>query len=131
MTEIIEESKQIGTGVNIKNIGISEEMHQKLNQLVADGYFSNLMDGYRLAASIAILKRMDISDHKLINRQNIYDAAGVDENQSYTNTISQLFPEYKGIENTALEKFADLGIKFVFEEIDNNDELDIESLLNS
>ena len=39
--------------------------------------------------------------------------------------------EYKGIENTALEKFADLGIKFVFEEIDNNDELDIESLLNS
>ena len=94
MTEINEENKQIGTGVNIKNVGISEEMHQKLNQLVGEGYFSNLMDGYRLAASIAILKRMDISDHKLINRQNIYDAAGVDENQSYTNTFSQLFPEY-------------------------------------
>ena len=52
MTEINEESKQIGTGVNIKNVGISEEMHQKLERLVDDGYFSILQDPLPLKGQI-------------------------------------------------------------------------------
>ena len=129
MAEINEEITEEGIGVNIKNVGISEDMHQKLEQLVDEGYFSKLQDGYRLAASVAILKKIPISDHKLLKRKNLYDAAGVDENESFRKTISQIFPEHKGKENNALEKFADIGIKIIFDEIMDNDELDIKSLL--
>ena len=70
MDEINEEIPEEGIGVNIKNVGCSEEMHQKLEQLVDDDYFGKLQDGYRLAASVSIYRKMDISNHKLVNRKN-------------------------------------------------------------
>ena len=45
-----------------KNIGLSEAMHFKLKLLEEKNYFSDLQDGYRLAASIAIFKNLDISN---------------------------------------------------------------------
>ena len=115
---------------DLENIGLSEKMRQKLQQLVDEEYFAEMKAGYRLAASIAIFKKIDIANHKLVGRQNMYDVGGVDENESFKNSISQLFPEYRGIEYRSLEKFADLGVNLIFDEINDNEELNIESLLN-
>jgi len=114
---------------DLENIGLSEKMRQKLQQLVDEEFFEELKAGYRLAASIAIFKKVDISNHKIEGRQNMYDVGGVDENESFKTSISQLFPEYKGVEYRSLEKFADVGVELIFDEIIDNDELDIESLL--
>ena len=40
---------------DIANIGLSEEMHIKLREMTDNGVFSEMKDGYRLAASLAIV----------------------------------------------------------------------------
>ena len=114
-----------------KNLNLSEAMHQKLQQLVDEEYFSELRAGYRLAASIAIFKKIDISNHEIPSKgkKNVADIGGIDENESFKNSITQLFPQYKGSEYRALEKFADLGVNLIFDEIIDNEELNIEALM--
>ena len=92
-------------------------------------HFSSMQEGYRLAASIGIYKGLNISNHELVERKNMYDVGGVDPNGYFKNTIGHIFPDLKGIEYSSLEKFADLGTEHIHKIILDNDELDIKLLM--
>ena len=111
------------------NIGLSESMHFKLKLLVEKDFFSTMLDGYRLAASIAIFKELDISNHELKNPKNMYDIGGVDPDDFFKNAILHIFPQLKGQEYDSLEKFADLGTEHLHKITTENDILDIKLLL--
>ena len=115
--------------IDSKNIGLSESMHFKLKILVEKNHFSNMQDGYRLAASIGIFKKLDISSYELKNRKNMYDIGGVDPDGFFKNAIRHIFPKLKGHEYDSLEKFADLGTEHLHKITIENDVLDIKLLL--
>ena len=54
------------------NIGLSEDMHIKLREMTDNGVFSEMKDGYRLAASLAMAHNLEIIREPLKNRKNMY-----------------------------------------------------------
>lgn len=111
------------------NIGLSEEMHMRLRDMHEGGFFNDMKDGYRLAASIAIQRVLDVSDRELVNRKNMYDVGGVDENFIFRNAISEIFPEQEGQEYRHLEKLADAGIGIIYDFYTGDSAATIETLI--
>ncbi len=112
------------------NIGLSEEMHLKLKEMTDNGVFSDMKDGYRLAASIALSHEMNVVDRTLTNRKNMYDVGGVDENFIFKNAVSMIYPEYTGLEYRQLEKLADAGIQVLYDSYERDGMLNLELLVN-
>lgn len=113
------------------NIGLSEDMHVKLREMTDNGVFSDMKDGYRLAASIALKQAMDVDDRKLVNRKNMYDVGGVDEDFIFRNAISVIYPDKEHMEYKHLEKLADAGIEFLYRFYDETGNLDVVLALNN
>ncbi|MDA8742424.1 hypothetical protein N9M64_01820 [bacterium] len=111
------------------NIGLSEDMHIKLREMTDNGVFSEMKDGYRLAASLAMAHNLEIIREPLKNRKNMYDVGGVDENFIFRNAIRVIYPEQLGQEYKYLEKLADAGVSLLFDNYDENGNLDLESIL--
>ena len=111
------------------NIGLSEDMHIKLREMTDNGVFSEMKDGYRLAASLAMAHKLEIISEPLKNRKNMYDVGGVDENFIFRNAIRVIYPEQLGQEYKYLEKLADVGVSLLFDNYDENGDLDLESIL--
>ena len=88
---------------------------------MADDLFKDNLSAYRLAVSLAIHKRIDIKEHQ-VNRgaSHMYLISQVDPDGIFSNVIETLFPEYKNQKYRALEKFADLGMLKLKDEIDKN-----------
>lgn len=99
---------------DLANIGLSEDMRLKLKDMNEAGVFSEMKDGYRLAASIAIKLKFDVEDRDLLNRGNMYDVGGIDDNFIFRNAISEIFPEKQGQEYRYLEKLADAGVEYMY-----------------
>lgn len=114
---------------DLANIGLSEEMHIKLREMTDNGVFSEMKDGYRLAASLAMAHHLEINSESLMNRKNMYDVGGVDENFIFRNAIRAIYPEQLGEEYKCLEKLADLGVALLFDNYDESGNLDVESIL--
>ena len=112
------------------NIGLSEEMHMKLREMTDNKVFAEMKDGYRLAVSLAMAHRLDVEGEPLNNRKNMYDVGGVDENFIFRNAIRSIYPEQLGQEYKYLEKLADLGVAFLFDNYDENGNLDLENILS-
>ena len=113
------------------NIGLSEDMHVKLREMTDNGVFSDMKDGYRLAVSIAIKQGLDVEERKLVNRKNMYDVGGVDEDFIFRNAISLIYPDKKYMEYRHLEKLADAGIEYLYSFYDETGNLDIVLALNN
>ena len=112
------------------NIGLSEDMHAKLKQMADDQIFSDMKDGYRLAASIAIRDKLDVKDRVLTGRKNMYDVGGIDEDNIYKNSISVIFPDQFGQEYKYLEKLADAGMELIYSAYESTGSFDVISILN-
>lgn len=111
------------------NIGLSEKSHMKLKEMTDSHMFSDMKDGYRLAVAIALQKNVDAREHILVSRKNMYDVGGVDDNFIFRNTIRLLIPDQTGKEYRYVEKLADLGIAFIYDNFEESGELNLETLL--
>lgn len=112
------------------NIGLSDEMHMKLREMTDNGVFSEMKDGYRLAASLAMAHGALIQEGALSNRKNMYDVGGVDENFIFRNAINAIYPEQSGKEYKYLEKLADAGVGLLYQNYDGFGNLDLEKILD-
>jgi hypothetical protein len=106
-------------------------MHMMLKEMTDRDIFSDMKDGYRLAASVALNRSIDVSNHTLENRKNMYDVGGVDEDFIFRNAVAQLYPEFEGQEYKHLEKFADVGVQIIYEQFDGTGGLNIEELMKN
>ena len=91
-------------------VGLNEESRQILDELIADGFFKDAIDAYRLAAALAIEKRVEIKDHQVQMEGHMYLRSQIDPDGHFGDSIAEIFPEYSSIKLRALEKFADLGM---------------------
>ena len=116
---------------DLKNIRISEKMDRKLKNMIDLKLLKNEQDGYRLAISLAIFHNLDFEDRKLENRQNKYDAAGVDPDLKFKHAVREIYVHHKNKEYRAIEKLADAGLEILSKHVENNDALNLEELLNN
>lgn len=114
---------------DLANIGLSEDMRLKLKDMHEGGIFSEMKDGYRLAASIAIKLNFDVESRDLPRRDNMYDVGGIDDNFIFRNAISEIFPEKKGQEYRHLEKLADAGVEYMYKFYDGDGVFRIDEFL--
>lgn len=113
------------------NIGLSEEMHMKLREMTDANVFTDMQDGYRLAAAVAIRRNLSVSNRQLTNRKNMYDVGGVDEDLVFKNSINLLHPTEQGQEYKYLEKLADAGIELIYDIYDKYGMLDLKEILDN
>lgn len=117
-----------------KNIGLSEAMSEKLKDLYDRKVFKQQLDGYRLAATIALYKGLDVKDRNLREDggeyKNKFDVGAVDEEQIMRNAIREIYPDQEGKEYAYLEKLADAGIEIISNHEDSSGILDIEELMS-
>ncbi len=105
------------SGSDTANVGLSENMHFKLSQMKEEGIFNEMKDGYRLAIATAIFHDIDVSKVELVQRKNMYDVGGIDENGIIKSTIRLKYPLHEGQEYKLMEKLADAGMQFLDEKI--------------
>jgi len=89
-------------------IGIGESAHYKLEQLCADGYFSEMRDGYRFAVAYALSKgarpeRMEGA------RKNVFSISTIDPDGLLKVAIDTLCPTEEASYRVA-ERLADWGV---------------------
>ena len=112
------------------NIGLSSEMHMKLSEMKDAKLFSEMKDGYRLAVSLAMKKMLNVNDRIISDRKNMYDVGGVDENSIFKNAINTIYPDEVGKEYKYLEKLADAGVEFLYENYDKTGSLNLIEILS-
>jgi hypothetical protein len=113
------------------NLGLSASMHMKLQELSDAGWFTEMKDGYRLAASLAMKKKINVSDRNLTDYKNMYDVGGVDEDFIFKNAINTIYPDEIGAEYRYLEKLADAGVEIISNHYDETGGLDIMNILGN
>lgn len=105
-------------------VGLSEEGLHALNILMADGHFKNQMASYRFAVAVALKERLDISSHTVQRPAgHMYLQSQIDPDGVIGNAISELNPISKSIKYRALEKYADLGVKFLASKIERGEHI--------
>ena len=109
---------------DIDRVGLSDKAKRILEELVIEECFKDNLSCYRLAISLAIKNKIDISEH-IVKRPpgHMYLISQVDPEGIFAKVIVELFPQYKDIKYRALEKFADLGIVYLQKEIEKNHSL--------
>ena len=105
-------------------VGISDESRLLLDEMMADGFFKDAVDAYRLAAAQAIAKNIDIGTHSVKREGHMYLISQVDPDHVFGEVISARFPKYGRNRYRALEKFADVGMRLLKEHIEKNGALD-------
>ena len=113
------------------NLGLSASMHMKLQELSDADWFIDMKDAYRLAASLAMKKKLNVSDRNLTDYKNMYDVGGVDEDFIFKNAISIIYPDEIGKEYRYLEKLADAGMEILSKHYDETGGLDIVNILSN
>ena len=113
------------------NLGLSASMHMKLQELTDADWFIEMKDGYRLAASLAMKRKINVSDRNLTDYKNMYDVGGVDENFLFKNAINTTYPDEIGKEYRYLEKLADAGVEILSKHYDETGGLDIMNILSN
>ena len=105
MNETVSEGKDVG------RFGLSSESRLALDEMVADGFFKDDMACYRLAVSLGIFYKLDISSHKVNDpKGHMYLISQLDPHGIFARVIGDLFPKYENTRYRALERFADLGV---------------------
>ena len=113
------------------NLGLSASMHMKLQELTDADWFIEMKDGYRLAASLAMKRKINVSDRNLTDYKNMYDVGGVDENFLFKNAINTIYPDEIGKEYRYLEKLADAGVEILSKHYDETGGIDIMNILSN
>lgn len=86
------------------NVGIAKSAHSKLQRLKEDGHFSEMLDAYRFAISLALAHGGVTSDFG--ERQNLFNVGTLDPDHSLYTAVATLRqpteePVYKTVERLA------------------------------
>lgn len=84
-------------------IGLSESAHGKLKRLQEDGYFRELLDGYRFAIGLALAQRVEPPDVQ--KRTTIFNVGTVDPDQSLKRAIEALMGSH--VRDASIYKMAE------------------------
>ena len=114
---------EAGQKGDIDRVGLSDASRTLFDEIIADNYFRDGVDAYRLAAALAISQDVDISDHVVKRQNHIYLLSQVDPDQVFGEVIAARFPKYARQKYRSLEKFADLGMSILKKQIDEQDGL--------
>lgn len=92
------------------NVGLSEAVDDKLDELKELGIFADKIDGYRFGVSLAIAQ--GVVPAELVKRKNLFNVGSLDPDQALRKSVESLMPE--ALEETTvyrlIERLADWGI---------------------
>lgn len=91
------------TSAEPTTIGLSESAHGKLKRLQEDGYFRELLDGYRFAIGLALAQRVEPPDVQ--KRTTIFNVGTVDPDQSLKRSIEALMGSH--VRDASIYKMAE------------------------
>ena len=103
-------------------IGLSEKAHTILSKLKEDGYFAEMLDGYRFGISLALSKNI-IPDEISGSKQTTFNIGSLDSDKSIYKAIKLLLdtkdiPVYRWAERLAEWGVLELGEKAESGDID-------------
>lgn len=103
-------------------IGLSEKAHTILTKLKEDGYFAEMLDGYRFGISLALSKNI-IPDEISGSKQTTFNIGSLDSDKSIYKAIKLLLdtkdiPVYRWAERLAEWGVLELGKKTESGDID-------------
>jgi signal transduction protein with GAF and PtsI domain len=91
------------TSAEPTTIGLSESAHGKLKRLQEDGYFRELLDGYRFAIGLALAQGVQAPDVQ--KRTTIFNVGTVDPDQSIKRSIEALMGSH--VRDASIYKMAE------------------------
>lgn len=91
------------TSAEPTTIGLSESAHGKLKRLQEDGYFRELLDGYRFAIGLALAQGVEPPDVQ--KRTTIFNVGTVDPDQSLKRSIEALMGSH--VRDASIYKMAE------------------------
>lgn len=91
------------TSAEPTTIGLSESAHGKLKRLQEDGYFRELLDGYRFAIGLALAQVVQAPDVQ--KRTTIFNVGTVDPDQSIKRSIEALMGSH--VRDASIYKMAE------------------------
>ena len=94
----------VDEGYEPVNVGIGSAAHRRLQRLKDDGYFAELMDGYRFAVGLAIAHGGATTEFR--ERKNMFNVGSLDPDKRLYYAVSALrrpdaLPVYKTMEQLA------------------------------
>ena len=109
---------------DIDRVGLSDSSRVLFDEILADKFFKDGVDAYRLAAALAINEGLNINDHVVKRQNHIYLQSQVDPEQILGEVIAARYPQYARQRYRSLEKLADLGMLLLKKQIDHGDGLE-------
>lgn len=92
------------------NVGLSEAVDDKLDELKELGIFADKIDGYRFGVSLAIAQ--GVVPGELVKRKNLFNVGSLDPDQALRKSVEALMPG--ALEETTvyrlIERLADWGV---------------------
>lgn len=92
------------------NVGLSEAVDDKLDELKEMGIFADKIDGYRFGVSLAVAQ--GVAPGELVKRKNLFNVGSLDPDQALRKSVEALMPA--ALEETTvyrlIERLADWGV---------------------
>lgn len=102
---------------DIDRVGLGEESRLALDELIADGLFKDSLSCYRMAISLALTKKIDVSDHVVVRPAgHMYLISQLDPDGVLATAVSELIPNVENQRYRTLEKLADRGVLLLKQE---------------
>ena len=109
-------------------IGLTKISHGKLKTLKENGVFNEMADGYRTGIALAIA--MDMNPTPITeNRVTIFSVATIDNKQEISTIVKSLLGVSSESIYTIIEQLAEIGIKKLYAEYEENGNIDFISML--
>lgn len=103
---------------DIDRVGLSEESRLALDELIADGLFKDSLSCYRMAISLALTKKIDVSDHVVVRPAgHMYLISQLDPDGFLAIAVSELIPNLANQRYRTLEKLADRGVLMLRQQV--------------
>jgi|CXWL01.1.fsa_nt_gi Arc/MetJ-type ribon-helix-helix transcriptional regulator len=97
-------------------IGLSGSSHEKLRKLVEDGYFGEMLDGYRFAIALALAHGQIVS--KMQSRSTIFNVGSLDPDKSLAFSIQTLLEPLESDVYRTAERLAEWGVCEMYRALD-------------
>ena len=112
------ENEELPHKSDIDRVGLSEESRLALDELIADDLFKDSLSCYRMAISLALTKKIDVSDHVVVRPAgHMYLISQLDPDGFLAVAVSELIPNVGKQRYRPLEKLADRGVLMLKEEV--------------
>ena len=90
------------------NVGIGSAAHARLQRLKEDGYFADMMDGYRFAVGLALAHGGATTD--FAERKNMFNVGSLDPDKSLYFAVAALRRDEQSPVYKTMERLATWGV---------------------